>query len=147
MAPRPRRRGAHHRLGRAMVEAAQRRDRANELFDEAGRLLHDALGLPALPAEGAPARTVRASALADRFEASYHADRPAQAEAALAAAGVETTPLGKVAEVRAVTKFRKRVYVERGSIPMLKQQAAFPGGPRDRQGAGERGAHERPPGD
>lgn len=113
------------KLGAAFVEAAQRRDRANDLLDEADRQLHDLLGLPPLPAEGAPVRSVRASGLADRFEASYHATRPAEAEAALRATGVPLAPLGDVAEVRAVTKFRKRVYVRRGGIPMLSSKQIF----------------------
>ena len=113
------------RLGAEMVEAAQRRDRANDLLDEADRQLRAALGVSALPAEGAPTRTVRASALADRFEANYHASLPAAAEASLQMAGVQTARLDTFAEVRAVTKFRKRVYVEKGGIPMLSSKQLF----------------------
>lgn len=113
------------RLGGAFVLAAQHRDRANELLGEADRQLRDALALGPLPAHGALSRAVRAADLADRFEASFHATRPAEAEAALAGAGVETRPLGTFAEVRAVTKFRKRVYVRRGGLPMLNSKQLF----------------------
>jgi type I restriction enzyme S subunit len=115
------------RLGRPFVDAAAFRDRANDLLDEADRYLHEALGLPPLPPAGAPTRTVRAANLAGRFEASYHAALPADAEAAVARLRCPVTTLGdpRVAEVRAVTKFRKRVYVKRGGLPMLNSKQLF----------------------
>lgn len=133
-------------IGRKIIQAYEWRDEANALLDEADTLIHKRLDLPKLPslaAEDPAVREIRASTLDGRFEASFHGPRVAEAESRLAASGLELKRLGDSdvsAEIRAVTKFRKRVYVETGGIPLLSSKQLFQIAPID-QKAIARGAH------
>ena len=117
-------------LGARMRRATEARDQANRLLDEADQVLHEQLGLaPLPPASGvSEGHTVRASALAGRFEASFHNPRATAAEDAVRALAVEVATVGdsRVSEeVRAITRFRKRVYVPEGGVPMLNSKQLF----------------------
>ena len=114
-------------LGGRMRWATEARDEANRLLDEADRVLHERLGLAALPPEtgASEGHTVRASNLAGRLEAGFHNPRATVAEDAVRVLGVEVATVGdpRVSEeVRAITRFRKRVYVEEGGVPMLNSK-------------------------
>ena len=117
-------------LGGRMRRATEARDEANRLLDAADRVLHERLGLGPLPPEtgASESHAVRASALVGRFEASFHNARAVAAERAVRALPVETATVGdgRVSEeVRAITRFRKRVYVEEGGVPMLNSKQLF----------------------
>lgn len=122
-------------IGRKVIDAYERRDEANRLLDEADRLLHERLGLPPLAdlvAEEARAKvshsSVRASQLDARFDGSYHAPAAIVATAELHRLPMETTTVDDPRlslAVNAVTKFRKRVYVDRGGIPLLTSKQLF----------------------
>lgn len=118
------------KLGAAMRQATALRDDANDLLDEADALLHKRLGLKPLPpvSPDSETNTVRASNLAGRFEASYHNQRAAAANDVLNGIGIELTTVGDPrvsAEVRAITRFRKRTYVQTGGVPMLNSKQLF----------------------
>ena len=119
-------------IGRLMCKAGELRDEANYLLDEADRLLHERLNLPYLkditPRGSASfATTIKASQLMGRFEGSFHNPEAIAAEIQLAKLPVEITKIGDqrfTKEVRAITKFRERVYVEKG-IPLLNSKQLF----------------------
>ena len=132
-------------IGRAFVEAALLRDRANDLLDEADSELRRALTLPPLPKpkQGPVVNTVRASQWGGRLDASYHNPMAQWVINQLKRIGFETLPLNDpmlTKEIRAVTKFRKRVYVPKGGIPLLSSKQLFQIAPIDRKGLA-RGAH------
>jgi type I restriction enzyme S subunit len=116
-------------IGQSMVSAMEARDEANRLLDEADRLLHEQLKLPPLlTSEETTTRTVKASQLAGRFEATFHAPHVAEAERRLALTGLPLLRLGDkhlTQAINAVTKFRKHVYVRQGGIPMLNSKQLF----------------------
>lgn len=120
-------------IGRLMCEAGEHRDKANQLLDEADKLLHERLNLPYLNTlqadnTGHTRTIVKASQLTGRLEASYHNPLALQAEQQLQQLPIEITTIGDeriTKEVRAITKFRKRVYVEQGGIPMLSSKQLF----------------------
>lgn len=120
-------------IGRLMCEAGEHRDEANQLLDEADKLLHERLNLPYLNTLQSDNTDnthtiVKASQLAGRLEASYHNPLALQAERQLQQLPIEITTVGDeriTKEVRAITKFRKRVYVEHGGIPMLSSKQLF----------------------
>ena len=126
-------------IGRLMREAGELRDEANRLLDEADRLLHEKLNLPYLDSltltnDGFLTSKVKASQLAGRLEASFHDPVARQAEQQLKLLPVEMTTVGNervTREVRAITKFRKRVYVPHGGIPMLSSKQLFQVDPID----------------
>lgn len=63
-----------------------------------------------------------------RFEASFHDPLANAIEEALRDIGYEITTLGDphlVKEIRPITKFRKRTYVEEGGIPLLSSKQLF----------------------
>ncbi len=120
-------------IGRLMCEAGELRDEANRLLDEADRLLHERLNLPYLKSvapsgsDSAIAK-VKASQLMGRLEASFHNPIAIAAENKLAELAVEVTTVGDARvtkEVRAITKFRKRTYVDKGGIPLLSSKQLF----------------------
>ena len=119
-------------IGRLMCKAGELRDEANYLLDEADRLLHERLNLPYLkditPRGSASfATTIKASQLMGRFEGSFHNPEAIAAEIQLAKLPVEITKIGDqrfTKEVRAITKFRERVYVEKVS-PLLNSKQLF----------------------
>ena len=129
-APHPLRRIA---LGRLMVEACELRDEANQLLDDADRVLHQLLRLPYVaelprPQLPIPFSRVRLSEIADRFDASYHAPLVRAIEQYLQTLPVGIAQLGdpRVSEeIRPVTKFRQRVWVQSGGIPLLSSKGIF----------------------
>jgi type I restriction enzyme S subunit len=135
-------------IGSLMREATELRDRANNLLDEADRLLHERLGLPLLKNEsskGPMMGKVKASVLNGRLDASYHNPRVPKVMRKLKALGVPLSTLGALEvckEVRAVTKFRKRVYVPNGGIPLLGGKQLFQVDPVDVKGLAK-GAHTK----
>jgi type I restriction enzyme S subunit len=120
-------------IGRLMCKAGELRDEANHLLDEADRLLHERLNLPYLkdiaPRGSASfTTTIKASQLMGRLEGSFHNPEAIAAEKQLAKLPVEITKIGDrrvTKEVRAITKFRERTYVEKGGIPMLSSKQIF----------------------
>ena len=120
-------------IGRLMCQAGELRDEANHLLDEADRILHERLNLPYLkdiaPRGSASfTTTIKASQLMGRLEASFHDPVAIAAEKQLAKLPVEITKIGDrrvTKEVRAITKFRERTYVEKGGIPMLSSKQIF----------------------
>jgi len=126
-------------LGRLMCEAVKLRDEANHLLDEADRLLHERLNLPYLkdiaPRGSASfTSTIKASQLMGRFEGSFHNPEAIAAEKQLAKLPVEITKIGDrrvTKEVRAITRFRARTYVEKGGIPLLSSKQLFQVDPID----------------
>jgi type I restriction enzyme, S subunit len=120
-------------IGRLMCKAVELRDEANRLLDEADRLLHDRLNLPYLntispKGKSSSIAKIKASQLMGRLEGSFHDPMAIAAENQLHKLGIEITVTGdsKVTnEVRAITKFRTRTYVEKGGIPMLSSKQLF----------------------
>lgn len=120
-------------IGRKFVEAAELRDEANELLDQAETLLLSRLGLPSLKeliqrVSSTSTKTIKASILVERFEASYHDPLAYAIEGALEDNSHEIVRLDDprlVKEVRPITKFRKRTYVEKGGIPLLSSKQLF----------------------
>jgi len=118
------------RLGRAVVHAYELRDQANKLLDEADTNLHSLLKLPRLSEvftqkEGPVIIRQHASRLAGRFEGSFHDPIVHVAEKILQKSTFEIASLSDprvTIEIRAITKFRKRVYVPTGGIPMLSSK-------------------------
>ena len=137
-------------IGKLMVEACEARDRANELLDQADKVLHKSLKLPYLneitrAETQTTISTVKASQLFGRLEASYHSAAAREAVKQLRASPFETTTVGDervTKEVRAITKFRKRVYVPHGGIPLLSSKQLFQIDPVDVKGLAK-GAHTK----
>jgi type I restriction enzyme, S subunit len=119
-------------IGRLMCKAGELRDEANRLLDEADRLLHDRLNLPYLntitpKGKKSPIAKIKASQLMGRLEGSFHDPVAITAEKQLHDLGIEITTLGDsriTGEVRAITKFRKRTYTNKG-IPFLNSKELF----------------------
>jgi type I restriction enzyme S subunit len=132
-------------IGRVFVDAAKKRDEANESLDAADRLLRKTLRLPPLPkpSSGPLVSRVRASQWGKRLDAAFHNPTARWVVEQLERNGIERVPLGDpslTAAIRAVTKFRKRVYVPKGGIPLLSSKQLFQVDPIDRKGLA-RGAH------
>ncbi len=125
-----------------IMRAYALRDEANDLLDEADRLLHEKLGLPVfdeslvpyLPAPTAArlppnrpemphpkAFSVRASELADRFDASFHVPIARTAVELLRGGNYASVQLGSItADIFIPTRF-KRIYVsEQYGVPFLQ---------------------------
>lgn len=120
-------------IGRLMCKAGELRDEANRLLDEADRLLHERIRLPYLK-DIAPTRNastiakIKASQLMGRLEASFHDPVAIAAEKQLAELSVKVTTVSDsrvTKEIRPITKFRKRTYVEKGGIPLLSSKQIF----------------------
>ncbi|NCS06575.1 MAG: type I restriction endonuclease subunit R [Microcystis aeruginosa G13-07] len=126
-------------IGRLMCQAGELRDEANHLLDEADSLLHERLNLPYLkdiaPRGSASfTTTIKASQLMGRLEGSFHNPEAIAAEKQLAKLPVEITKIGDqrvTKEVRAITRFRARTYVEKGGIPLLSSKQLFQVDPID----------------
>ncbi len=126
-------------LGRKFVEAAEARDAANRLLDAADNKLHEELELPYLSSrrvrkDKPPISKVKASKLFGRLEASFHAPEVFWVLNKIRGCPTEFTTVSnsRVAkEIRAITKFRKRVYVQKGGIPMLSSKQLFQYDPID----------------
>jgi type I restriction enzyme S subunit len=120
-------------LGRQMCDATAMRDQANVLLANAERLLEHYLSLPPLT-ELTPIRSrsagnaVRASKLSGRFDAAYHDQLTGKIEEAIAALPIKVASVGDARvtrEVRAITKFRKRVYTRGGGLPLINTRQLF----------------------
>jgi type I restriction enzyme, S subunit len=126
-------------IGRLMCKAGELRDEANRLLDEADRLLHERLNLPYLksiaPSGNASAiAKIKASQLMGRLEGSFHDPIAIAAEKKLSELSVEVSTVGDsrvTKEIRPITKFRKRTYVEKGGIPLLSSKQIFQVDPVD----------------
>jgi type I restriction enzyme, S subunit len=137
-------------IGQLFVAAAELRDEANTLLDQADTLLLSQLGMPPLQqmkqhVSSISIKTVKASSLAERFEASYHDPLAYAIDAALRQTSYEITRLDDprlVKEVRPITKFRKRTYVEKGGIPLLSSKQLFQIDPIDVKSLAK-GAHTK----
>ncbi|MDN5752579.1 MAG: restriction endonuclease subunit S [Nitrosospira sp.] len=117
-------------IGRAFVNAAKKRDEANDLMDEADTQLCVALKLPSLlnTKKGPQISTIHAAAWGNRFDASFHNPGAYWVKDQLQQLGLPVLPLGNpklTQAIRAVTKFRKRVYVPHGGIPLLSSKQLF----------------------
>lgn len=120
-------------IGRLICRAGELRDQANQLLDEADRLLHERLNLPYLKniapsGEASAIAKIKASELMGRLEGSFHNPVARTAEQQLKQLPIEVTTVGDARitkEVRAITRFRKRTYVERGGIPLLSSKQLF----------------------
>ncbi|MDM3856913.1 MAG: restriction endonuclease subunit S [Aphanizomenon gracile PMC649.10] len=120
-------------IGRLMCQAGELRDEANRLLDEADRLLHERLKLPYLKSIAPTGKKtsiakIKASQLLGRLEGSFHDPAAIAAEKQLHELSCEITTVGDsrvTKEVRAITKFRKRTYVEKGGIPLLSSKQIF----------------------
>ncbi|GAX36476.1 hypothetical protein NIES3585_25090 [Nodularia sp. NIES-3585] len=120
-------------IGRLMCQAGELRDEANRLLDEADRLLHERLNLPYLNSIAPTAKKtsiakIKASQLQGRLEGSFHDPVAIAAEKQLHELSCEITTVGDsrvTREVKAITKFRKRVYLKKGVIPLLNSKQLF----------------------
>lgn len=137
-------------IGRLMCKAGELRDEANRLLDEADRLLHELLNLPylkstAFSGNASAIAKIKASQLMGRLEGSFHDPVAIAAEKQLAELSFEVTTVGDsrvTKEIRPITKFRKRTYVEKGGIPLLSSKQLFQIDPVDIKGLAK-GAHTK----
>lgn len=132
-------------IGRAFVDAALKRDAANDKLDAADAQLRAALKLQPLPqrAPGPAVSTIRSVDWAGRLDASFHNPTARWIEQQLVASGFPMLPLADerlTKAINAVTKFRKRVYVTKGGIPLLSSKQLFQVDPIELKGLA-RGAH------
>lgn len=132
-------------IGRAFVDAALKRDAANDKLDEADTQLRKALKMPPLSVsdKGPVVSKVRAANWAGRLDAAYHNPTALWVEKQLQDCGLPVLRLGDARLTRAinaVTKFRKRVYVPKGGIPLLSSKQLFQIDPIELKGLA-RGAH------
>ncbi|MCI0563560.1 MAG: hypothetical protein MN733_34225 [Nitrososphaera sp.] len=119
-------------IGNLFVDACESRDKASDLLEEADKFLHKILGLKPLSdlipgAKRSLTSQAKASRLDGRLDAAYHDALAKTAEKALARISCGLLRLDDPSlsrEVRAVTKFRKRVYVPKG-IPLLSSKQIF----------------------
>jgi len=137
-------------IGQLMRKACELRDEANRLLDQADCLLHKLLKLPYLKriassGEASFVAKVKASELMERLEGSFHNPIARAAEKQLKQLPIEVTTVGDpriTKEVRAITRFRKRTYVERGGTPLLSSKQLFQIDPIDVKRLAK-GAHEK----
>jgi type I restriction enzyme S subunit len=116
-----------------MCKAGELRDEANRLLDEADRLLHKRLNLPYLNSIAPTGRNasiakIKASQLLGRLEGSFHDPVAIAAEKQLRELPLEVTTVADprvTREIRPITKFRKRTYVEKGGILLLSSKQIF----------------------
>ena len=120
-------------IGRLMCKAGELRDEANQLLDRADHLLHERLKLPYLKdiassGEASAIAKVKASELMGRLEGSFHNPVARVAEQQLKQLSVEVPIVGDLRvtkEIRPITNFQKRTYVEKGGIPLLSSKQVF----------------------
>lgn len=133
-------------IGRAFVDAAIKRDEANDNLDAADAHLRAALNLPPLPVQtqGPVVSAIHVANWAGRLDATFHSPIARSVEEQLYASGLSVLPLSDARltkAINAVTKFRKRVYVPRGGIPLLSSKQLFQVDPIEMKGLA-RGAHK-----
>jgi type I restriction enzyme S subunit len=88
---------------------------------------------------------IKASQLMGRLEGSFHDPVAIAAEKRLSELSVPVTKLGDsrvTKEIRPITKFRKRTYVEKGGIPLLSSKQIFQIDPVDVKGLAK-GSHTK----
>lgn len=136
-------------IGGLMREARERWDEANRLLDRADTDLHRRIGLDSVRSivarRTAIGTTVNLHELEGRFDAHYHDPAARLAEAELRTRCPVVVALGDprlTQEIRAITKFRKRVYVEQGGIPMLSSKQILQIAPIDTKHLAK-GAHTK----
>ena len=135
-------------IGTLMCEAVELRDEANQLLQQAEELLFERLRLPRLvqaDSVGSRISSVMASSLEERLDAFYHDPLAKHTIEELHANGTEITELGDprvTGEIRPITKFRKRVYVPTGGIPLYAGKQIFQVDPVDVKGLAK-GAHTK----
>lgn len=134
-------------IGRAFVDAALNRDAANDKLDQADTVLRKCLGFPALPEQGSGPviGKIRASQWDERLDPSYHSPQAQWVLTQLDACCHPVLPLADktlTQAINAVTKFRKRVYVENGGIPLLSSKQLFQISPVEIKGLAK-GAHRK----
>ena len=137
-------------LGRKMNAAVELRDEANRLIDAADVLLHERLRLPLLSTllEGKGETgflSLRDSEIKMRLDGSYHNTKVQAAEKKVKSLDAEISRLDDPCvskEILAVTKFRKRTYVESGGIPMMSSKQIFQVDPIDVKKLAK-GAHQK----
>ena len=120
-------------IGRLFVEACELRDEANTLLDTAEEILKERLSLPPIAEIAKQIRQVdstkiKASTLLGRLEANFHSPTAQSAYTRVSQLPCEVVLLGDpraAKEIRPITKFRKRVYVEEGGIPLLSSKQLF----------------------
>ena len=119
-------------IGALMCNASSLRDLANVKLATADDQLRRSLRLPRLDDLSTRAHlgsSISSRHLQGRLEGSYHSETARAAYRYVTSElDVPTLPLGSpeiASEIRAVTKFRKRVYVNRGGIPLLSSRQLF----------------------
>jgi type I restriction enzyme S subunit len=131
-------------IGRLVLEAVDNRDTALDLLREARLQLLRATGLEDWSAgtSNDQVTSVRLSKLNNRFEASFHSSRATDLDAILRSANLPVQSLESFegAKVGAVTKFRKRIYVDAPGIPLLTSKQILQIDPIDNKMLG-RGRH------
>lgn len=127
-------------IGRLFRSAADQRDEANSLLRESTRRLTESLLLPELEVVRGPSISpVKCRRLQGRLDASFHDPTANSIREALRPQG-RLLGDGIGFKVLAVTKFRKRVYVETGGIPLYSSKQLFQVDPIDVKRLA-RGAH------
>jgi type I restriction enzyme, S subunit len=135
-------------IGKLMWEAVELRDEANQLLDHADELLYERLKLSRLPqtvSVHSQINSMKASYLNGRFDGFYHDPIAEHAVEELRASKMEIAELGDpriTGEIRPITKFRKRVYVPTGGIPLFSGKQIFQVDPVDVKGLAK-GAHTK----
>jgi type I restriction enzyme, S subunit len=122
--------GTRNQIGSQVVRAYELRDEANKLLEEADSKLHALLKLSPLSdvysvKSGPIIVRQRASKLSFRFDGSFHDAVAKAAEKVLRKSDWEIATLGDprvTREIRPITKFRKRVYVPHGGIPLISSK-------------------------
>ncbi len=132
-------------IGRAFVNAALKRDEANDKLDAADAQLRAVLKLPPIPVldKGPVVGKICASDWSGRLDASFHCPIARFVEQQLKSSGLPVLNLANdqvTKSIKAVTKFRKRVYVPQGGIPLLSSKQLFQIDPIELKGLA-RGAH------
>ena len=117
------------RIGEKMVKATKWRDQANDLFDQAVEKLEAIIGnREDTKTDAVSDNTIRFSNLRDRFDASFHSCQASSIEEVIRKSKYDFLPLidhPATKKTWAVTKFRKRVYVKKGGIPLLSSKQLF----------------------
>ncbi len=135
-------------IGRLFVEASTARDKANDLLENANSLLKECLGFSELQdiysfLPRPDVQITRVSGLCNKLEAHFHSSllQKLLAEMRNFPDGFSAlTDPAIVKEIRPITKFRKRTYVEAGGIPLLSSKQLFQVDPIDIRRLA-RGAH------
>ena len=123
---------ARRQIGRAMLEATEKRDEANDLIDSAISRMETETGMRPFSSIKRETRrrsnSIRLRELSGRFEGAFHDPATRAVTSSLGESVVDVVPLSDprfVELIRPVTKFRKRSYVDGGGIPLLSSKQLF----------------------